>query len=146
MTSHHVQILPKEECSPPTWVRTASISTLQTEMVSPLLLYTFLSCSEDPQPCEDFCKASASLYDYCLTEGGASWENSQWQSEESYLQSCQTWEWEMLMLEEDALSRGELSEPFLSDYCTEQEKKFRSDSALCTDFTELDWSRPPWKN
>ena len=115
-----------------------------TQLLS-IVLYALLSCSDQPQPCAGFCQASSKLYDQCLRDGGASWEDSQWNSQEGYLHSCQTWQWEMLLLEEDALNRDELSEPFLQDYCQEKEQLFLAEEATCTDFSDLNWSSPPWK-
>ncbi len=99
----------------------------------------------EPDPCEAMCRAAAELYGSCLQDWGAGWESAGYDDEPDFLDSCETWAWEMRLLEEDALQQGVIDEKGqVEATCTERRAAFESDAATCSTYTSIDWNDAPW--
>ena len=103
-----------------------------------LLLLALLSCADTaPDPCPDMCRAGASLYGGCLESWGLDWSAAGFEDDADFLEVCETWAWEMRMLEEAAGESGTVDAT-----CEERDALFTDGD--CDDFTGVDWSDFPW--
>lgn len=114
--------------------------------LAPLLL-ALAACGDDaPDPCDRMCAAAASLYGGCLEEWGAGWEAAGYEDDRDFLGSCETWAWELRLLEEDAVKTGEIARDGQVDaVCRERAAALSAEDAACEAFTGLDWHTPPWR-
>ena len=65
--------------------------------------------------------------------------------EEDFLDSCETWAWELRLLEEDALDQGVIDEIGQVDAtCRQRQAAFMADDATCDTYTGIDWNDAPW--
>ena len=107
-------------------------------------LLGLLSCAQDPDPCDDMCAVAASVQCSCLDEWEADWTDIGYRDQAGFFGSCQTWAWEMRLLEEDALSRGEVEALGAVDRSCESRTSVLEDAQGCDDWTAIDWSTTPW--
>jgi hypothetical protein len=111
----------------------------------PLLLsFGCLGCLGSPalEPqCEELCLTASALMSPCLTELEQSWENTIWLDENNYLESCNTWSWEMSLIARSADAPNNARE-LLAGYCEEQNSQLATNS--CEDLWALDWTTEPW--
>ena len=112
-----------------------------------LLLLALAGCADDaPDPCARMCDAAAALYGGCLEEWGAGWEAAGYEDDRDFLGSCETWAWQLRVLEEDAVETGEIAEGGQVDaVCRERAADLSAEDAACEAFTSLDWHTPPWR-
>lgn len=114
----------------------------------PLLL--LLACSEAPDPCATMCVQAEALYGTCLEQWGVGWEAAGYADGDDFLASCETWAWEMELLEEAAVKRGELEQTGAVDAtCNERAEAFaaaQADTAGpdCAAYTDIAWDQAPW--
>ncbi len=89
-------------------------------------------------PCEAMCTAAATLYGGCLEDWGADWTAAGYGDDAEFIDACQTWAWQMRLLEEhEGSALG----------WTDQTCRARTtlyDEGVCTDFTQTDWNQMPW--
>ena len=110
-----------------------------------LLLGAACDRAEVPESCTGMCQAAGSLYATCLTDWGVDWSAAGYADEADFRVSCETWAWEMSILEADAIDRGALSEPgWLDRTCTERHSAFTAEDAECSTYSEVDWGQTPW--
>ena len=109
-----------------------------------LLLLSLLACDEAPDPCEDMCAQAAAVQCGCLDEWGADWSDIGYSSQEDFFGSCETWAWQMRLLEEDAVDRGLLQQPGAVDQTCEQRAAVLQEARGCKDWTAIDWRETPW--
>jgi hypothetical protein len=113
-----------------------------------LLVTLALSCTKEaevPASCDAMCDAAAALYGGCLADWGLDWTAAGYDDEAAFENSCQTWGWQMTILQDAALEDGLHSEPgWLASTCTEREAAMSAEDAPCSAFTGIDWSDVPW--
>ena len=105
----------------------------------------FLGC-DTSDPCADMCQAAVDTHSACLAQWEAQWTDFGYADEQDFRNSCDTWAWEMRLLEKDARSVGDLDESGVVDgVCLEREKFLLSDTFNCDAWSSLDWNETPWK-
>lgn len=93
------------------------------------------------------CESAAALYGGCLADWSVDWEAAGYADEEAFLDSCDTWVWEAMTLQQAAMDRGELDDTGLLDQtCTERHSAMSADDSTCTDYTGIDWNTMPWED
>jgi len=115
---------------------------------SALLLVTLTTCADDgvPEACVEMCAAGAAVYGACLEDWGVSWAEAGHEDRSDFLGSCETWAWEMSLLEADAVDRGAPgAEGATAEACDERRAALRAPDATCEAWTDVDWSTPPWE-
>jgi len=113
-----------------------------------LVLSTLAACAPDEAPpaCVSMCEAAATLYGGCLTDWGANWEAAGYADERDFLGACETWAWEMSLLEGDAVEQGDpTAEGSLVRTCRERADAFSEADATCDAYTGIDWNARPWQ-
>lgn len=119
-------------------------------MVASLLLLQLLGCAAEPDPCLAMCDAAAGLYGSCLADWGVGWEAAGYVDEDDFLDGCETWAWELRILEAEAVRRDELDQAGAVDGLCEQREVALTEAAAdpddleCSAYTEIDWNEPPW--
>ncbi len=99
----------------------------------------------EPDPCAEMCEAAAVLYGGCLRDWGAGWEAAGYDDEADFLDACNTWAWELRLLEEDAVERGVIEETGQIDgICLARRDAFTAEDATCSTYTSIDWNDVPW--
>jgi hypothetical protein len=92
------------------------------------------------------CAAAAGLYGECLTSWGADWEAAGYADEDDFLEACETWSWEMSLLENDAVDQGnETASGSVVAACRERKDSFAAHDATCDAYTGTDWNARPWE-
>ncbi len=104
----------------------------------------FLSCTT-PDACNGMCQAAADVQEVCLSEWEAQWEDLGYADKSDYLNSCDTWAWEMHLLEKDAQQNG-LFNPSSSvhEVCLERHDGLESEALTCESWLSIDWNETPW--
>lgn len=113
----------------------------------PLLLLALTGCAPDPAPpaCVQMCAEAAVLYGGCLEEWGAGWEAAGYADQQDFLGACETWAWQMGLLEEDAVQAGEAGAAGATlRACRTRATAFADPAATCETYTGIDWNTPPW--
>lgn len=116
----------------------------------PALLLALLACADAPDPCARMCARAEALYGACLESWGLGWEAAGYADADDFLGRCETWAWEMRLLEEDAVRRGELEEAGAVDAaCQERADRFEQAAADpadldCEAYTGEAWDQVPW--
>jgi hypothetical protein len=110
-----------------------------------ILLLALLSCVEAPEPCVDMCAEAAAVQCGCLESWGSDWSDIGMESQQDFYARCQTWAWEMALLEKDARSRGVLEDAgVLEDVCEERTEALQDPELSCEEWSAMDWSVTPW--
>lgn len=111
-----------------------------------LLGLLLLACeAEAPDACERMCVSAEALYGGCLEDWGAGWDAAGFQDHRDFLDACETWGWEMRLLEADAVKRGELEQEGAVDrLCSLRYQQLSDPEAVCADYTGMDWNAVPW--
>jgi hypothetical protein len=115
-------------------------------MLSVLLLW-LVGCqqAESPAACDQMCASAAALYGGCLEDWGVDWSAAGYDGEDGFSGSCETWGWEMSLLQEDAIARGVWEESgWLSSVCTERRDALSDEEATCAAYTDIEWNDIPW--
>jgi len=100
---------------------------------------------EAPAACTEMCQAATSLYGECLAEDGVDWTAAGYADGDDHQDRCETWAWEMAVLEDDAVARGDAeAEGATARVCAERRDILSADTAVCADYTDTDWNAPPW--
>ncbi len=103
-----------------------------------------LNCSQ-PDPCADMCSASAQVYGACLESWGASWEAAGYSDARDYFHSCETWAWELRLLEKQAKRDGEVPQTGRVDkVCRTRAEELRNSETQCETWESIDWESLPW--
>jgi hypothetical protein len=102
------------------------------------LLLILLACAAEPDPCPEMCRAGAALYGGCLEGWGLDWSAAGYEDEEDFLEVCETWSWEMRLLEEAAGAAGSVDAT-----CEQRADLFNGGE--CEDFTGVDWGAFTWE-
>lgn len=105
-----------------------------------MALLALLGCAEPDPPavCAQMCDAAEALYGACLTDWGADWSTAGYDDAEDFRTSCETWGWEMALLEQDADKDG-----WLEATCTTRRDAMAADDAPCSAYTDIDWGASP---
>lgn len=110
-----------------------------------LLPVLVLGCAQPDPSCDAMCEAAASLYGACLEDWGVSWEAAGFVDEVDFVGRCETWAWEMHLLEDAAVDRGDLDKAGIVDEtCATREVALSAEDATCAAYTDIDWSTVPW--
>jgi hypothetical protein len=107
------------------------------------LLILMMGCSR-PDPCVQMCASAEDLYGGCLDDWDVGWTAAGYADGDDFVDTCETWSWEMRHLERDARRRGVAERGALDQTCTARDARFSADDATCDDFTDVDWSQTPW--
>ena len=112
-----------------------------------MLLLTLVACQpQTPAACTSMCASAADLYGGCLEGWGVDWTAAGFDDEAAFVDSCETWAWEMTLLEQDAVERGEIDEGgWLAPVCRERDAAFGAPDATCDAYTSIDWNDTPWQ-
>jgi hypothetical protein len=111
------------------------------------LLIALSACAPDAAPpaCVQMCAAAADLYGGCLEEWGVGWSDAGYAGRGDFLGACETWGWEMALLEQDAVQAGDAdAEGALARTCGERRAAFLAEDATCETYTGIDWQATPW--
>lgn len=111
------------------------------------LLLWGLACgpSAVPAACDEMCAAAVVLYGDCLTAWGADWPAAGYEDAARYQNACDTWAWEMALLQDHAVEEGRQgAEGWLADTCQERADRLSAEEATCDDYTTIDWGEAPW--
>ncbi len=88
---------------------------------------------EIPPPCTAMCSDAAVLYGGCLEDWGLDWFAAGYDDERAFLESCDTWAWEVQQINgRDA--------PWLRNTCVDRRDAFSAPDAVCDDYTSIDWN------
>ncbi|MDG1478643.1 MAG: hypothetical protein P8R54_03590 [Myxococcota bacterium] len=113
-----------------------------------LLVFFAFGCEPEPElpvSCEAMCLSAATLYGGCLTDWGVDWSAAGFDDEDAFLNSCQTWGWQMSLLQDAALEDGTHDDPgWLAATCEERDAALSAEGAACSVFTDIAWSDAPW--
>ena len=63
-------------------------------------------CARPPDPCAAVCARAAAAWRACLHARGQGWPDAGYADERAFLDSCDTWAWELRQLEADAEAAG----------------------------------------
>ena len=111
-----------------------------------MLLFLAACAVEAPKACDPMCSSAAELYGGCLEDWGVGWEGAGYEDREDFVDACDTWAWEMHVLEEDAVDRGVASDVGAVDAaCEDRDAAMRAPDATCDAYTGVDWNEPPWE-
>lgn len=103
-----------------------------------LLALLLAGCAPQPDdPCAPMCQAATDLYGGCLEGWGSDWAAAGYRDGADFRDACETWAWEMRLLEAEAGQQGAVDAA-----CAEREALFLE--GTCEDFTAVDWSARPW--
>ena len=117
---------------------------------SPQILVVFFAFGCEPEPempaaCEAMCLSAAALYGGCLADWGADWSAAGFDDEDAFLNSCQTWGWQMSHLQDAALEDGTHADAgWLAAPCEDRDAAMSAEDAACSEFTDIAWSDVPW--
>ena len=104
-------------------------------------------CADAVDPaCAAMCATAGEAYGACLADWGVDWSAAGLEDEADYVDRCETWAWEMGVLERDARARGEAVPRGATEAaCVERDSLLSAEGATCTDLTAIDWTVPPWQ-
>ena len=102
-----------------------------------ILLMWVMGCAQATDPCDAMCTAAAQLYGSCLSDWDADWTAAGYSDESDFIDACDTWAWEMRLLESEHGGAGAVDAT-----CSERTVQFSD--GTCSDFTETDWNEMPW--
>jgi len=109
-----------------------------------VLLVLLYSCAQ-PDPCPEMCSTSTQIYGGCLSAWGADWQDAGYEDANAYFHACETWVWEMRLIEKKAKSNGDIEAlGHVDGYCEDVESKLSRPDVTCDDWTEIDWKNQPW--
>ena len=109
-----------------------------------MVLLLFTACNT-ADPCAAMCSAASRVYGGCLSHWGAEWRDAGFEDARDYFHSCETWAWEMRLLERSALKRGAVDEGGHVDaQCVDLEQRLLSDEMSCAEWSAIEWEAPPW--
>lgn len=118
------------------------------------MLLLLLACATRPDPCAAMCARAEELYGACLADWGLGWEAAGYEDGADFVDRCETWAWEMRILERAAVRRGELDGTGAVDAtCTQREAALSAaiDAADtgaprdCAAYTDIAWDEVPWQ-
>jgi hypothetical protein len=110
-----------------------------------LLLLSLLACDPPADPCAQMCAQAAAVQCGCLETWDGEWSDLGYTDQEDFYESCQTWAWEMRILERDAVQRGEIDEAGQVDaVCEERTAQLSTSGFSCKEWRGMDWSVTPW--
>lgn len=110
-----------------------------------LLAASCQTTPEVPPACDQMCAAAAGLYGGCLSDWGVDWTAAGYRDEDDFLRSCETWGWEMNLLQADAIAQETWSDAgWLADTCATRRDALSAEDAACSAFTDIEWNNVPW--
>lgn len=93
-----------------------------------------------PESCVQMCAEAQTLYGACLEDWGLDWEDAGYSDGQDFQASCEVWTWELLILEEEAVSNGDADAANRTDQmCIERLSDLTADEATCAAYTEREW-------
>ena len=104
-----------------------------------LLLLAFFACDPAPEPCLAMCERVVAQECGCLAQWDAQWSELGYSDQEDYFEACETWVWQMRLLEEDAGSDA------LDGHCQDWTETLDAGPMECGQWAESDWSDIPWR-
>jgi len=108
------------------------------------VLFKLFAC-EAGDPCAAMCSASTRVYGACLEQWEASWEAAGHADARAYFHSCETWAWEMRLLERHAKKEGQSQHTGAVDsVCQQHEADLLESSDPCATWVDFDWENQPW--
>ena len=109
-----------------------------------LLLLLWPACA-DQDPCPQMCSDATGVYGGCLSSWGADWQDAGFLDARAYFHSCETWVWEMRLLEREARARGKVDQlGHVDAFCVDISEQLTHSGATCDDWTAIDWETQPW--
>ncbi len=108
------------------------------------MLYWLLLSSCDPavDACDGMCQAAANAQEACLSEWEAQWVDFGYADKPDYLNACDTWAWEMDLLQKDAQPNDATSTA--QEICLERHNWLGSETFTCESWLSIDWNETPW--
>lgn len=92
-----------------------------------------VGCQEPPEVCAQMCVHAAEVYGQCLEEAGGDWSAAGYADRADFLDACETYAWELLLIERDEGGDGGATEQLC------RSRRELLDGGSCEDFTGLDW-------
>jgi len=113
-----------------------------------LFALVLIGCAERtvPEECVDMCHAATNVFASCLLSWGVQWQSTGYADAADYTASCETWAWEMSMLETDAVQREVTHAGVLQASCDDRLTQLTQAQTNCEVYTQIDWNTPPWVN
>ena len=109
------------------------------------LFITILLACNQPDPCAEMCSASTQVYGACLEEWGADWQAAGHEDARDYFHTCETWAWELRLLERDAKRSGDIDElGHVDQVCQSHDASLRTAEDPCQTWSNFDWNDLPW--
>jgi len=110
-----------------------------------MLFWLLLSSCSTPEICDDMCKVAADMQESCISEWTAQWTDIGYTGKSDYKHACETWAWEMHLLEGDAQKAGNQSaSDATEEICLERLEWLQSESLDCDAWQSIDWNGTPW--
>ena len=105
-----------------------------------LLLLACAAHPEAPPDCAQMCGSAEALYGTCLSDWGLGWDAAGYADGQDFVASCETWVWELAVLEEEAVRQGDAGAAGRTqDFCQERFDQLSADEATCAAYTEQEW-------
>lgn len=102
------------------------------------MILWLLACAEVPAPCLPMCEAATAARGACLAEQGLDWSAAGYSDAAEHQSACETWAWEMRLLERDAGCPGATA-----SVCAARDEALRAADSPCPAYDAIDWSSSP---
>jgi len=103
-----------------------------------LLFVVLVGCSPGADPCVPMCAQAAEVYGECLEgEWDTDWAAAGYDDAADFASGCETYTWELRLLDEDAGGDG----TSVDAMCRDRDRVL--DSLSCDEWTELTWDDTP---
>ena len=107
-------------------------------------LFVLMSCGRE-DPCAAMCSAATRVFGGCLATWEAEWSDAGFSDERDHFHSCETWVWEMRLLENNAKKQGQIKNlGHVDGHCVDMETSLLSADMTCTAWSAIDWEEYPW--
>ncbi len=94
-------------------------------------------CASAADPCVPMCAQAAEVYASCLEEWDTDWAATGFQDADDFSAGCETWTWELRVLDEDVGGDG----ASVDRMCTTRRASLST--LTCDEWTELAWDDSP---
>jgi hypothetical protein len=108
------------------------------------ILLILMGCST-ADPCAKMCSSATRVYGACLETWDASWTAAGYADARDYFHACETWAWELRLLEREAKRDGEIDAlGQVEAVCELREAALMEPNSQCDTWSDIDWETLPW--